>query len=80
MCLSQLLRVDEVIDDGATARCDRSGRPVEVSLAVLTLGGNTPVAGDWILVSTGMAVERLSTEEAAHIDQARRALLQEENG
>lgn len=79
MCLSQLLRVEEVIDDGATAVCDRHGRRIEVSLAVLAFAGNSPVAGDWILVSTGLAVERLSTEEAAYINEARTALFEEED-
>ncbi len=74
MCLSRLVRIAEVTADGTAAVGDEEGRRVEVSLAVLALGGDTLRPGDWVLVTTGLAVRRLSPTEAADIKAARAAL------
>ena len=76
MCLSRLVRLDEVDADGARAIGQSEGRTVAVSLAVLTLQGEAPVAGDWVQVSTGLAVRRLTNAEAASITEARAGLLE----
>ena len=77
MCLSQLVQIEEVDADGIRAIGASEGRTVSVSLAVLTLEGDVPVPGDWVQVTTGLAVRRLTGEEAVAIAQARRDLEEE---
>lgn len=77
MCLSRLVHIDEVDANGATAIGRSEGRTVVVSLAVLTLQGDIVIPGDWVQVSTGLAISRLTDEEAANIAAARAALAKE---
>ncbi len=74
MCLSQLVRIEEVAADGTRAVGDAGGRRIAASLAMLALEGDLPVPGDWVLVATGLAVRRLSDGEAAVIAEDRAAL------
>ena len=74
MCLSRLVQIEEVDADGAQAIGQSEDRTVVVSLAVLTLEGDTPVPGDWVQVTTGMAVRRLTDQEAAAITEVRTRL------
>ena len=71
MCLSQLVRIDQVDAANAIGIGVTEGRTVRVSLAVLALEDDLPVAGDWVQVSTGLAVRRLTDNEAAQILDAR---------
>lgn len=71
MCLSQLVRIEKVDTANARAVGEAGGRSVGVSLAVLALEGDLPVAGDWVQVSTGLAIRILSDDEAAQILAAR---------
>ncbi|MFW2338637.1 MAG: HypC/HybG/HupF family hydrogenase formation chaperone [Acidimicrobiia bacterium] len=71
MCLSQLVRIEKVDATNARAVGKAGGRSVDVSLAVLALEGDLPVAGDWVQVSTGLAIRILSDDEAAQILAAR---------
>lgn len=72
MCLRDLLRLVEV--DGDRAVGERDGTRVPVSLAVLTLQGVEPEVGDWIVAVTGLAVERLTADEAATVRRHRARL------
>lgn len=63
MCLGipmQILRVD-----GLAARCTAKGEVRDIGLFLLA---DTPlVPGDWVLVSTGNAVQKLTEAEAASV-------------
>lgn len=63
MCLGipmQVLRVD-----GLAARCTAKGAVRDVGLFLLA---DTPLLpGDWVLVSTGNAVQKLTAAEAASV-------------
>ncbi len=72
MCLSRLVRVDEISPDGETAYGRDGGRRVGVSLAFLLLDGRPPRPGEWLLAHTGLAVEIVAEGEAAAIREARR--------
>lgn len=74
MCLSDLACV--VHHDPATydALVDIDGRPANVSTIALGLDGPGLAPGEWIVVHTGLAVERLSHDEAREILRFRAAL------
>ena len=74
MCLSELGRV--LGHDAATrmASIDVDGRVLDVSTVALGLDDPHVAVGDWLLVHTGLAVERLTHAEAAQIVDARRGL------
>ena len=71
MCLSQLVRIEKVDATNARAVGKAGGRSVEVSVAVLALEGDLPAVGDWVQVSTGLAIRHLTDDEAAQILTAR---------
>jgi len=61
MCLALPGRVLEIVDAGArTARVDVRGAPRTITLGLLDAA-----PGDWVLVSMGLAVERISETDAA---------------
>lgn len=63
MCLGELVEVISV-DDGGTADVLRNGRHSSVSLVVL----DEPVAvGDWLVVHSGFALERVTAAEAHEV-------------
>lgn len=72
MCLSDVLRLVDVDGERAVGECD--GARVPVSLAVLTLQGIEPKAGEWVVAVTGLAVERLTAEEVATVHRERARL------
>jgi len=74
VCLSDVVRLVEVSADGSAAVGEGPYGPVDVSLLVLTMDGVQPVVGDWIVVTTGLAVELLSEEEAVAVTRARREM------
>ena len=49
-------------------------RVIQVSTVTLGLDGPSPAIGDWLVVHTGFAVERLTEAAADEIQQARRGL------
>jgi hydrogenase expression/formation protein HypC len=72
MCLSYPAQVIEVAADG-TALVAGAGPARRVPLVVITSAGQRVQAGDWLLVHSGLAVARISPDEAA----SARALLEE---
>lgn len=78
MCLSQLVRIEQIDSDGVRAIGRSGDRQIAVSLAVLTVAGDTPEPGDWVLAATGLAVRRLSYDEVLAITDARLGLNEDE--
>jgi hydrogenase assembly chaperone HypC/HupF len=67
MCLGELRQVTRV-DGGRTVQVRVGDRDVPVSLLTIT----DPVAvGDWLLVHSGLALARLSADEAAEAQHIR---------
>lgn len=60
MCLAIPLQVVETPADGGTGKVLMGGRPCEVSFALL----EDVQPGDYVLVHAGMALQKISTEEA----------------
>ncbi len=61
MCIALPGRVLEIVDAAArTARVDVRGTPRTISLGLLDAR-----PGDWVLVSLGLAVERITEADAA---------------
>ncbi len=67
MCVTQVGRIVETVDDGRAVVADAAGATSRISLAPLTLAGEAVAVGDWVLVHTGFAVERLGDAEAAQL-------------
>jgi len=61
MCIALPGRIVEVDADGQRAQVDVLGRVQTVHLTLL----GTAAPGEWVLVHTGFAVERLTAAEAA---------------
>lgn len=80
MCLSDLGPVLCIDEPRGTAAVDLAGRTAEVSLAPLILDGVVVSVGDWLLVHTGLAIERLDPEAAAEIVAARQELTDTRGG
>jgi len=74
MCLSDLGRVVDVDEARHSASVDVGDRVIQVSTVTLGLDGPSPAIGDWLVVHTGFAVERLTEAAADDIQQARRGL------
>lgn len=60
--MSRLHQVVSCDRDGQATVVDASGRPGVVSL--LALDGPAPRPGEWLLVHSGYAIERLGEDEA----------------
>lgn len=74
MCLSDIgcvLEHDRTIHD---ALVEMDGHQQHVSTITLGLDAPPPDPGDWLVVHTGFAVERLTPAEAAEILRARNEL------
>jgi hydrogenase expression/formation protein HypC len=69
MCLGIPGRVVEVDLDGRRAQVSIDGRVVEALLVALDPDPGPVVAGDWLLVHCGLAVERLEAEEARDLSE-----------
>lgn len=74
MCLNDVVRLVEVSADGSSAVGESAAGRHAVSLVVLVLDGVRPAIGDWVVVSTGLAVERLTDDEAAAVTRWRAQL------
>jgi hydrogenase expression/formation protein HypC len=64
MCVSEAGLVVSVEAD-ETALCSVNGARRRVPLIILTAAGETVAPGDWLLIHTGLAVARLTADEAA---------------
>lgn len=71
MCLSDVARVLEHDQRRHDALVEIDGRRHRVSTLTLGLDAPPPNPGDWLVVHTGFAVERLTSAEAAEILRAR---------
>ena len=71
MCLSDVGRVVEVNPGRHSVSVDCGERVVAVSTVTLGLDEPPPALGDWLVVHTGFAVERLHATAAAEILRAR---------
>ena len=74
MCLSDLGRVVAVDAQRHSVAVDIGERVMSVSTVTLGLDGPPPDVGDWLVVHTGFAVERLSEAAAGEILRAREEL------
>jgi hydrogenase maturation factor len=73
MSLSDVARIVRVDPADASAVVDVEGAESRISLAVLVLDGAVPAAGDWVVVHTGLAVERITADHAATVLATRHA-------
>lgn len=71
MCLSDIGRVTAVGPARYSAIVDVDGHPVAVSTVALGLDEPDVAVDDWLVVHTGLAVERLAEGEARRILDAR---------
>ena len=62
MCVSRLHRVLRSVDDGAVEVEDVNGTVHHVSL--LALDGPPPAPGEWLVVHSGYALDRVDADEA----------------
>lgn len=74
MCLSDLGRVVAVDEARHSVSVDVGDRIIQVSTVTLGLDSPAPGIGDWLVVHTGFAVERLTEAAAEDIQHARRGL------
>jgi hydrogenase assembly chaperone HypC/HupF len=74
MCLSDVGRVVAVDEVRRTATVEIGRRAMEVSTVTLGLDGPPVETGAWLIVHTGLAVERVSDDEARRILGARAEL------
>lgn len=70
MCISEAALVLSVDGDEA-ALVELRGSPRRVPLVLITSAGDTVSPGDWLLVQTGLAVARISADQAADYDALR---------
>lgn len=68
MCMSQLGRVRAA--DGTLAVVELDGRLRRVPLVALGDQAGSVVAGDWLLLQTGLAVRRLDATETTELGAA----------
>ncbi len=62
MCMSRLHRVIDVGKEGRVSVIDLEGREHVVSL--LALAGDVPTVGEWLVVHSGYAIDRVDASEA----------------
>ncbi|MCP5026885.1 MAG: HypC/HybG/HupF family hydrogenase formation chaperone [Actinomycetia bacterium] len=74
MCLSDLGQIVGHDPARHEAVVDLNGR--EMTVSTIALGLDLPVLrpGDWLVIHTGLAVERISDREADEIRRARQSL------
>ena len=74
MCLSEVGRVVEVDAARHSVAVDSGDRVVSVSTVTLGLDSPAPEIGDWLVIHTGFAVERIGEAAATDILRARQEL------
>jgi len=67
MCMNAAGAVLAIDTDRQEATVDTGRRTQTVSLAVMTLEGKALARGDWVLIHTGFAVERLDKDSVADL-------------
>ena len=67
MCLSDIGRVTSVEPGRYSALVDIDGREIAVSTVALGIDEPTVGVDDWLVVHTGLAVERLAEADARRI-------------
>jgi hydrogenase expression/formation protein HypC len=66
MCLAIPGQVLEIVDQAnCIARVEVAGVQRDVNVALLTWGGESLAAGDWVLIHVGFAMSRIDEDEAA---------------
>jgi hydrogenase maturation factor len=78
MCLNEVMQLAYVSADGTSGVGDGGAGRRDVSLVVLTLDGVEPAVGDWVVVTTGLAVERLTGEQARAVRRSRAQMYNDE--
>lgn len=71
MCLSDLASIVEYDPTNLRALVDLDGRQVFVSTIALGLDPPALERGDWLVVHTGLALEKIADEDARRIQSAR---------
>ena len=74
MCLSDIARIVEMDKSHTWAIVEDNGTRRRISLAVLVVDGTVCRPGDWVVVHTGLAVERIEHEEAVSVVAVREGL------
>lgn len=74
MCLSDVGRVVAVDAERHSARLDVGDRTFDVSTVALGLDAPPVAVGDWLVVHTGLAVERLDPDAARRVVASRTRL------
>jgi hydrogenase expression/formation protein HypC len=67
MCLSEPARILALTEDRSEATGWWRGAERTISLAPLTLDGRDVAVGDWVLVSSGLAIEHLDEKDAMEL-------------
>lgn len=78
MCLSDLGRVVAVDATSHSVSVDIGDRVVSVSTVTLGLDAPAPDVGDWLVIHTGFAIERLSDTAATAVLRTRDELTAKE--
>ena len=65
MCTSRLHKVVEIIDDDTVLVVDMDGTSFVSSL--LALDGPKPVVGEWLVVHSGYAIDRVDDADAESV-------------
>jgi len=71
MCLSDLASIVDYDPENLTALVDLDGRQMVVSTIALGLDPPALERGDWLVVHTGFALEKISDADARQIQTAR---------
>ena len=74
MCLSDLARVVTYDGENLRALVDLDGRQMVVSTIALGLDPPALDQGDWLVVHTGLALEKITDDDAHRIQAAREEL------
>ena len=65
MCLGIPGRIIAVNDpEGGSATVEMGGQTRQINIQLLAGVGDAPAVGDWVLVHLGLAVEKLTEEQA----------------
>lgn len=69
MCMSEAVRILDVTAEGDQAVVELRGARRRLSIALLTLEGQTVEPGDWVLTSAGVALEKIDEEAAMELQE-----------
>lgn len=63
MCLAIPMKIISIDGNGLSARCEARG--IERVVGLLMMQGEPLVAGDYVMISLGQVMQKVSAEEAA---------------